>query len=681
MRDSTKNGPAVVVVSHFHWDREWYRTMQAFRARLVDAMDQVLDLADADDDYRFVLDGQIIALEDYVEVRPENRDRLRAHIGAGRLGIGPWYVQPDSLLPSGESMVRNLMMGRRIGEQYGSLSTVAYVPDSFGHPAQFPQLFCGFGLDGFTYWRGNGGEIDRLGPRWLWVGPDGSSVRALHLSEGYFAAARPPNNVDEATTTLRTLVNKLDNAGERPVLLMNGFDHTRPDPHMAAVAKALAEDLNRPVTRALFDDVIGMLDGDEEAWPEYSGELIGGRVANLLPGVWSARMPLKIANRRCEVALSHWAEPWAAFGAALGLADERPALNLAWQALIENQAHDSICGCSIDPVHDYMTARFDDALGLAEETTIRILERLAGRGDDRDVPREHWSVTVFNTSAHACTGIVTVPLDAHPALPLRVGVPDLHPLVLAGLAEQGFAVEGQPCVTTVSDDPRRVRWLESQRVFDVTFVATDIPAFGCRTYQLDTIDPVADEVDDGRRISAGTTAIEIDDDGTATIEVDGVRIAGLFGLEDQGDRGDSYDFDPVGEPLRLRPESLSVTRRQHPGGIAELDVERCFVLPAGLNEDRSTRSDQTVNVSLRMVLRVAPGIDAVSASVTLDNRACDHRLRLLFPTGDPVEEFLASSMFLVSSRSTDLSEWQRAGVDDIDGGGVDVVQPHRQAAG
>src|ERR1044071_3434354 len=126
----------VFVVPTTHWDREWYRTFQAFRARLVDAVDRVLELLASDPSYVFVLDGQTIVLEDYLEIRPDRRDALAAACRSGRLAIGPWYVQPASFLPSGEAHVRNLLEGRRVAAEFGPVSRIAYCPDSFGHPAQ-----------------------------------------------------------------------------------------------------------------------------------------------------------------------------------------------------------------------------------------------------------------------------------------------------------------------------------------------------------------------------------------------------------------------------------------------------------------------------------------------------------------------------------------------------------------
>src|SRR5688500_10668226 len=113
-----------VLVSHFHWDREWYRTFEEFRSRLVVAIDRVLDLCAADPGYRFVLDGQTIVVDDYSSVRPERRAELVAAIRDGRIGVGPWYVQPDSLLPSGEAHIRNLLIGRATADELGDRKSV-----------------------------------------------------------------------------------------------------------------------------------------------------------------------------------------------------------------------------------------------------------------------------------------------------------------------------------------------------------------------------------------------------------------------------------------------------------------------------------------------------------------------------------------------------------------------------
>ncbi len=632
--------------------------MQAFRARLVDAVDEVLRLAAEDDGYRFVLDGQTILLGDYLAIRPDRRAELAERVTAGQLGIGPWFVQPDSLLPSGEALVRNLLAGRREATKFGACSTVAYLPDSFGHPAQLPQIFVGFGLDGFVYWRGNGDEIDNLGPRWRWRAPDGSSVRAMHLTDGYFNAARIPADIDEAAKGLADLSRKLAAAGEQPVLLMNGFDHTRPDPHVAQLPEPLGELLGEEVRRSLLDDAVADCPSD---LPEFSGELVGARRANLLAGVWSARMPLKVRNRSCELLLERWAEPWAALGEALGSTSEGPALRLAWRSLLANQAHDSICGCSVDAVHERMAARYDDAEGLAAETLDRSLERLAGRNQDRDVPdMDDLQVAVFNPTPRPRTDIVRVPLDAHPALPVSFGEPSLHPLVEFALGDLGFEVDGEPARTITSDDPGRLRWVDVQRALDIEFVARDVPAFGYRRFRLQPAGPARELVDSGTRIEADGVRVEVETGGTLTVVMGEHRWEGLFAVEDIGDRGDSYDFEPVGVARMPAPASVDVRRVRSPAGVQTLSIDRVFAIPESLDAGREQRSEHLVDVRVGIEVTIGAGVDHVRGEVKVDNTALDHRLRIAFPTGQPSRTCVAATTFDVVRRSTerrDASGW------------------------
>jgi 2-O-(6-phospho-alpha-D-mannosyl)-D-glycerate hydrolase len=190
-------------------------------------------------------------------------------------------------------------------EHIGPVSSVAYTPDSFGHPAQFPQLFHGFGLEPFIYWRGNGNEIDTLPAEYLWEAPDGSAVLAHHLGEGYFAACGLPTDAGAAADFLAGVARTLAaRAGGGGVLLMNGIDHAPPDAHVGFVAQRLADLTGWTVQCGLLEDFAR---GLSRTAPRFRGELLGARSANLLPGVWSTRTPLKLRNRRAEALLQGWA--------------------------------------------------------------------------------------------------------------------------------------------------------------------------------------------------------------------------------------------------------------------------------------------------------------------------------------------------------------------------------------
>src|SRR5579875_3797663 len=172
----------IIIVPHTHWDREWYQTFQQFRFRLVQTIDSLLDILDNDPGFtHFLLDGQTVVLEDYLEVQPEQEERLKKYTRCGRIQVGPWYIQPDEFLVSGESLVRNLQRGLQQASEFGEPMRVGYVPDCFGHIAQLPQILQGFGIDNAVFWRGVGAEAEKS--EFYWTAPDGTRVLVIHLAD------------------------------------------------------------------------------------------------------------------------------------------------------------------------------------------------------------------------------------------------------------------------------------------------------------------------------------------------------------------------------------------------------------------------------------------------------------------------------------------------------------------
>ena len=361
-----------LVVPHTHWDREWYLPFEFFRLRLGSVVDGVLDTLERDPSFTsFTLDGQAIVLEDYLEVRPENAGRLQALLDAGRLEAGPSYVLPDEILVGGESLVRNLLLGRRVCRRFGvEPSGAGYLPDSFGHPAQLPQILAGFGIRTFLFSRGMGDEVDDVGVVFRWrAGP--AEVVACQMLPHYDNFARL-TWFHDAEERVRAIVERfgevVSRAGQDEIVLANGSDHLPIEPELPQILDGLEETFGAPFRIGRYDEHTPDADG----LPVHEGELVGSRLQNLLRGVNSARIYLKQANERAERRLLSIETAAALRTLREDAPDPAADLRLAWRDLLRNQPHDSICGCSCDEVHRDMLVRYEQL-----DRTLDFVEREA----------------------------------------------------------------------------------------------------------------------------------------------------------------------------------------------------------------------------------------------------------------------------------------------------------------
>src|SRR5438874_1941428 len=312
----------LMVVSHTHWDREWYLAYQSFRVRLVGLFDELIELFDSDPGYKhFMLDGHTIPLEDYLEIRPERFDDLERLVKDGKLLIGPWYIIPDEFLPGGEALIRNFLRGHRVARMFGEPMRVGYIPDPFGQIAHMPAILRGFGLEYATMWRGADSSLKTT--EFFWRAPDGSEVLTIHTPLGYGAASTLPGKRKALMARVQTLRDALEPLATTPyILLMNGSDHLPPQPELPAVLDAANEQIDDAFLKhsslpEVFDAVSACIGDKTAEWPRHVGEFRSGERAHLLPGVLSARMWIKQLNQECEDLLAHWAEPFATWAEAL----------------------------------------------------------------------------------------------------------------------------------------------------------------------------------------------------------------------------------------------------------------------------------------------------------------------------------------------------------------------------
>ena len=375
-KKSEENIKKIFVVPHTHWDREWYLPFQYFRYQLVDLIDDLLDILSRQD-YYFMLDGQTIILEDYLEIRPERKKILIEYIQKGNIDVGPWYILPDEWLVGQESLIRNLEISLDLAIEFDiPLMNIGYLPDQFGHSKAIPQLLRDLtNISSAVIWRGVGPEITTVPFKWRSHSKAKSAINGIYMPFGYGnASTLDENDIDVLRRQVTKFVDDLEIYSPLPVyLLMNGTDHQFARPKLIQMLKEI-EDQNTSIKLCLLNEFIKELDLQIEESNytryEYTGEFRSSVKAHLLQDTYSARMWIKQWNQKIEDLLVYYAEPLSIYS-ALSSGKSYPAsyLKTAWKWLLKNHPHDSICGCSVDQTHEEMRSRFYWAESIAELVT------------------------------------------------------------------------------------------------------------------------------------------------------------------------------------------------------------------------------------------------------------------------------------------------------------------------
>lgn len=427
-------GKTLHVVSHTHWDREWYLPVEVQRRRLVKLLDDVLEVIDRDPAFHsFHLDGQTIPIEDYLEIRPGQRERFAAAAAAGKIAVGPHYILQDEFLTSAEAQVRNLLYGMADARAWGPVLMVGYLADAFGHIGQMPAILRGFGIDNAVFGRGlNPLDPDADTPEEAgyhsevtWRGADGSTVLGIWMANWYANAMDLPREAEALRARLAAIQAGCERFATTPhLLLMNGCDHTPCQldiSHILATARELIDD---EIVHSRLDEYVAAVRESVGELETVQGEMRSRYTAgwHVLTNVLSSRLYLKQANWRCQTELEKFVEPLQAIGALVfardgvrpmdeSTAGDRDFRRHLWKKLLENHPHDNICGCSCDAVHRDMEVRFEKVEQGARQLSDELLRALARHVDTRWVPAEAQAVLVYNPFGAEQTGLVTATVD------------------------------------------------------------------------------------------------------------------------------------------------------------------------------------------------------------------------------------------------------------------------------
>jgi mannosylglycerate hydrolase len=641
------------LIPHTHWDREWYLPRAAFTARLIPALDDLLSLLETNPLYRsFLLDGQTVLVEDYLAVRPDRESGLRALAQGGRLQLGPWYVLADELIPSGESLIRNLLYGAADTARWGGRLEVLYSPDAFGHPAALPSLAREFGFKTGALWRGLGGEPGQTRDAYRWRGSDGREVLLWHFPpDGYEAGAALPIDRDrlrQAWAPLRAELTR--RAATTHIAVPVGADHHAPSPDLPTLRERLAElEPQNAVRISRLDEFLKELASEAAQAPEVAGELRWSyRYTWTLQAVHSARAPLKRRHAKAELHLERIAEPLAALARRAGGRDRRPLLDRVWRTLIRGQFHDTLCGCCADPVARAFGIRLDAVEATTRELADAAADDLSGHDPDatREHPQPDSSLWLWNPVARTRAGLVVADTTWF-RRDVLVGPPGSR-RARHGTGAEEFALVGSDGVSIPVQVLGRRHTLErrdaprhypDQDEVEQVRIAFHAPALeGLAAAVLRAGPPVPQRRDAGAQVRGRTLSnplieVTVDPTGALTL-VDrrtGERFEGLLRLEEQRDRGDLYTGCPEGKPVRA---AGPIRVRRLAGGPLLAALEVGIELPGS---------------SVRLVVQVFDESPMVRCLLDVTNRARQSRLRARCPIG-VAGPALAGSAFVAVSR-------------------------------
>ncbi|MBQ4574957.1 MAG: hypothetical protein IJA85_07115 [Clostridia bacterium] len=664
----------IFIHSGTHWDREWYQSFQGFRFRLVNMMNDLIDGLETTPDYGvFHSDGQTVIFEDFLEIEPQQRERLTKLIQSGKIAVGPWYCMPDEFLCSGESIIKNLRRGMRISKEFGvEHCHNGYICDIFGHAAQTPQIFSSLNLHHSILGRGTN---EHTTPRFFrWTSPDGSDVRVFRLEDvhgygDYTAISNGPQDDESLKARFKAYFDQRLATSNIPIVVtMNAIDHDhmhREVGNQVRILKELYPDAE--IYHVNADEAGKAVDEYIDELPRVYGELAEAAKVNagylhVITNTLSSRYPIKKANDTLQTRMEKWIAPAYALGltyASLGY------LDLADKYLIQNHPHDSICGCSIDQVHRDMMYRFDQTRMLGDEIMKTVAGKLSGDlsawkccdGYAPEAAADDLVLRIFNPLPYERTETVTV----------NVTFPKGYHQY-----REPFGYEGINSFKLYDAQGNEVPYglvdivLNNGNDTYTLALRTKLTAGGVTELLIKRSDMPSRYVEKlvtGQRTAENEhIAIRVNNDGTIdlTDKKSSVTYEGLLAAIDDGEIGDGwYHCNPAIDRAVLN-NAADIEISENNAMRVTYKITQHLNLPVAYTRGDWMhgnwgihRSDEYANLDVVHFVTLAKGERKLAVKTAIDNKILDHRLRLRLPTGIKGKTYYASQPFCIIPRDTD----------------------------
>ncbi|EOC99937.1 glycoside hydrolase family 38 C-terminal domain-containing protein [Caldisalinibacter kiritimatiensis] len=648
------------IISHTHWDREWHKTFQEYRVKLIRFMDDLIETLENDHSHSsFMLDGQTSLLEDYLEVKPEKRQKLKQLIRDRRILVGPWYVQPDEFLPSGESLIRNLLISYKIGLEFGGLMNVGYLPDSFGQSSQMPQILKGFGIDSAIFYRGVT-EEDVKSTEFMWQTPDGEEILAIVMPIGYgnamFLSPDLNKSIEEVEKNIELFKNR---ATTKHILMMAGSDQCVLKKFLPRICEKLTtyyknkgRDYHFEISN--LEKYIESVKEEAKNLPKLSGEFRKGKISRVHASISGTRLDIKKMNYETEKLYEKYLEPISSLSYMVGATYDDSLINTGWKYILQNHAHDSICCVCKDIVHDEMIMRLEHAKQIANTLLEEKIDYLNNN-------------ICFNSSLGKPLVVYnTLPIKRRECVRATVFVKDkVFKLYNSKGEEIPYIIENSELVNLAEN---RVVFGENQDDYydkmEIEFIA-EIDGYGYKTYYLK-------EGEEAKQFTASIVRnnvlendllkVTINEDGTLSIvdKKTGNKHNNLNIIEESGNAGDEYDYSPPLNDKVFTSKNKMIKYEIIENNFIKGIVRIYYKLKVPKTTDREKRSNELIDICVSSDLILYKEKDYLEIKTQIQNTALNHRIRALFETDLMTEKHYAEQSFGMIERRNLFEETEKS---------------------
>ncbi|WP_206912073.1 hypothetical protein IGL98_001407 [Enterococcus sp. DIV0840] len=632
----------VHIVNHTHWDREWYFTSMDALVLSDQLFSDVITELKRNPEASFVLDGQLSILDDYLTLYPEKMDEIKVLIEKEQLFIGPWFTQTDAFFTSGESVLRNAMIGIFESKKYGDYMPIGYLPDTFGFNAQIPVILNEAGLENIILWRGVhlGKQIQSPYFKWESLGGD-NKLYALNFPQGYGTGMLLEPTLDYVEGRLDKAVDFIKQyTHSTEIMIPSGNDQLGIISDFSNKVEQIKELGKYDYQVSTYQNFLGLM--KEMDLETYRGEFREPVLARVHKTIGSVRMDLKQEIFHLEHKLIRRSEPMLVIAQNLGITISNRLLMQAWKKLLECQAHDSLAGCVSDAVAKDIEHRLKEANEICDSIENIVLKRIS-----ESLALSDMEILLMNTSPTAFSGEKVVTLLSKTKEIAIVGCESV-------ILDAEF-VESRENIT--EETPAGNRFITEPGYYILTLrVMCELPGLGYKVFSFEEVEKASNSLNigDGTELSVGGYQLKFEKN--QLVYRDAKRIIpNVISLVDDGNDGDTYDFSPLPNDTEI---ALKFTdcRCEVSTFLNRMILTGSTKLPYDLTERVNCKMTTAFTYQLILELN-ADG--EIKGDIQFENTVLNHRLRVKINTEQPINQALSAIPYgFISKENHEMAGWE-----------------------